>query len=70
MFEKLEPMAVSAPEAARLLGVSKPKVYELMGREDFPSFKLGKRTLVSVDGLREWVRDQSGGKAGGARDPN
>ena len=61
MVDKLEPMAVSAPEAARLLGVSKPKVYELMGREDFPSFKLGGRTLISVDGLREWVRNQAGG---------
>lgn len=61
MADKLEPLAVSAPEAARLLGVSKPKVYELMGRADFPSFKLGGRTLVSVDGLREWVRNQSKG---------
>lgn len=61
MSDKLEPMAVSAPEAARLLGVSKPKIYQLMGLEDFPSFKLGGRTLVSVDGLREWVRNQAKG---------
>ena len=61
MPDKLEPLAVSAPEAARLLGRSKPKVYELMGQEGFPSFKLGGRTLVSVDGLREWVRNQSKG---------
>ena len=61
MPDKLEPLAVSAPEAARLLGISKPTVYELMGQEGFPSFKLGGRTLVSVDGLREWVRNQSKG---------
>ena len=61
MPDKLEPLAVSAPEADRLLGISKPKVYELMGQEGFPSFKLGGRTLVSVDGLREWVRNQSKG---------
>ena len=61
MPDKLEPLAVSAPEVARLLGISKPKVYELMGQEGFPSFKLGGRTLVSVDGLREWVRNQSKG---------
>lgn len=59
MPDKLEPMAVSAPEAARLLGVSKPKVYELMNRADFPAFKLGGRTLVSVDGLRKWVQEQA-----------
>lgn len=59
MLDKLEPMAVSVPEAARLLGVSKPKVYELIGHSDFPAFKIGGRTLVSADGLREWVRKQT-----------
>lgn len=59
MPDKLEPLAVSATEAARLLGVSKPKVYELMNREDFPVLRLGRRTLVSVDGLREWVKAQA-----------
>lgn len=59
MATQLEPMAVSAAEAARLLGVSKPKVYELMGREDFPAFKLGGRTLISVEGLRAWVKAQA-----------
>lgn len=61
----LEPMAVSAAEAARLLGVSRPKVYELLNREDFPAFKLGGRTLISVDGLRRWVERQAGGGENG-----
>lgn len=55
----LEPLAVSAAEAARLLGVSKPVVYTLMKRTDFPAFKVGNRTLISAEGLREWVRDQT-----------
>ncbi len=59
MANSLEPLAVSALEAARLLGISKPKVYELMNRDDFPAFRIGNRTLVSVDGLREWVRRQA-----------
>ena len=57
-MDKLEPLAVSAPEAARLLGVSKPTVYQLMNRVDFPAFKIGTRTLISVEGLREWTRKQ------------
>lgn len=61
MSDKMEPLAISAPEAARLLGVSKPKVYQLMGREDFPAFKVGGRTLISVEGLREWVHKQAKG---------
>ena len=59
MVDKLEPLAVSATEAARLLGVSKPTIYQCIHKEGFPSFKLGNRTLVSVDGLREWVKKQT-----------
>ena len=59
MVDKLEPLAVSAAEAARLLGVSKPMIYQYIGRSDFPSFKLGNRTLISVDGLWEWVKRQA-----------
>ena len=55
-------IAVSPPEAARMLGISKPKLYEVMRQENFPAFKLGGRTLISVDGLRQWVADQAGVK--------
>ena len=58
-MDKLEPLAVGAAEAARLLGVSKPTIYQYIGREGFPSFKLGNRTLISVYGLREWVKRQA-----------
>lgn len=61
MPHNLEPLAVSLPEAARLLGVSKPTIYKYAGRADFPSFKIGGRVLVSVDGLRDWVRDRAEG---------
>lgn len=57
--ENIEPLAVSAAKAAELLGVSRPKIYELMKREDFPSFSLGGRTLISVAGLRTWVDKQA-----------
>ncbi len=63
-IEKLEPLAVSAAEAARLLGVSRPTLYQYIGRDDFPSFKLGGRTLISVDGLRAWIEKQSRGETG------
>ena len=64
MSDKMEPLAVSAPEAARLLGISKPTLYQMMRREDFPAFKLGGRTLISVAGLREWVQKQAGQQIG------
>ena len=38
---------------------SKPTLYQLLERADFPRFKIGARVLIPVDGLREWVRRQS-----------
>lgn len=63
-LEQFEPIAVRSTETARLLGVSRPKVYELAARDDFRgAFKFGGCTLFSVEALREWVRAQCG--AGG-----
>ena len=59
-FDQLEPIAVRAGEAARLLSVSKPTLYELAKRNDFHAcFKVGGCLLFSVEGLREWVSKQS-----------
>lgn len=61
----IEPIAVRSNTAAQMLGVSRPKVYELAAREDFHgAFKLGGCTLFSVEALREWVRRQC--ETGGA----
>ena len=62
MTEVMEPLAVRAGEAARLLGVSKPTLYQIARREDFTAaFRCGGCLMFSVDGLREWVRQQSEG---------
>lgn len=58
-MDTLQPLAVSPAECARLLGISRPKVYDLINQGGFPSFKLGTRTLISVDGLREWISRQT-----------
>lgn len=52
-------LAYSPAETAEALGVSRPVIYSLLKRADFPAFKIGARTLVSVDGLRAWVRAQA-----------
>lgn len=59
MVDKLEPLAVGATEAARLLGVSRPTLYQLLNRQDFPSFRVGSRVLISVAGLQEWIDRQT-----------
>ena len=65
MSERQNPFAVSTTEAARLLGVSRPTIYQLISRTDFPAFKVGTRTLVSVAGLERWIEAQAGGASNG-----
>lgn len=50
-----EKMAYNAEETAVILGVSRPVVYDLIRSEGFPYFKVGRRTLISADGLRKWI---------------
>lgn len=55
----MDKLAYSSTETAQVLGVSRPTVYLLMKRSDFPVFKVGSRTLVSAEGLRAWVQAQT-----------
>lgn len=54
-------LTYSPSEAAEVLGISRPTVYVLLRRADFPAFKLGTRTLISAEGLRAWVEAQANG---------
>ena len=58
-------LTYSPSEAAEVLGVSRPTIYTLIKRDGFPSFKCGTRTLISVEGLREWVKAQTEASADG-----
>lgn len=54
----MDKVAFSIKEAAEALGISRPKMYDLIYREDFPAFHVGTRVLIPVDGLRQWAADQ------------
>lgn len=54
-------LAFSTTEAAEVLSISRPTLYQLLNRPDFPSFRVGNRVLVSADGLRRWVLQQATG---------
>lgn len=55
-----EKLAVNVSEAAKMLSVSRPTMYEILNREDCRAdFKLGSRRLVSVEALREWIAKQT-----------
>lgn len=55
-----EKIALSVPEAAALIGVSKTKMYELLKRSDCDfSVVLGGRRLISRAKLEAWIDRQT-----------
>lgn len=54
-----EKLAYNSKEAAAALGVSLPTFYELSNRADFPCIRVGRRILVPVDSLREWLAKEA-----------
>lgn len=57
-----ERLTMSVEEAARELGICTKSAYNLTHREDFPTIKIGRRTRISCEGLREWVKQQTNTK--------
>lgn len=55
----MEKICLNITEVAEVLGVSRPTVYQLLHRADFPSFKVGNRTLVPKAALENWVINQT-----------
>ena len=53
------PMFINADLLAELFGVSRASAYELMRERTFPSFRIGKRILVSRENLIAWVESRS-----------
>ena len=53
-------LAVNVSEAAQMISVSRPTMYEIMNRSDFHgSFRIGSKRLVSVQALQEWITNQT-----------
>ena len=51
---QLEPLSVDIPEACRLTGLGRSKLYQLLGNGEIASVKVGKRRLITVASLRCW----------------
>ena len=54
----LEPISVKVPEAVRLTGISRSRIYELMRSGDIEFAKVGSSTLILVESLRRFVHDR------------
>ena len=53
--ENIERIGVSIPQAAKLLDVGKPLMTHLVKTGQIRAVKLGKRVVVSVQSLRDFV---------------
>jgi len=54
--EGLEPIAVSIAQACQISGLSRASLYRAAGAGLLPTRKLGSRTLILVDELRNFLR--------------
>ena len=55
----LSPISVGVDDAARLIGVARSMLYEMIARGDIQTFKLGRRRLVRVKTLEAFVKRQA-----------
>ncbi|HEX5185053.1 MAG TPA: helix-turn-helix domain-containing protein [Allosphingosinicella sp.] len=51
----LDPISVRIPEAVRLTGLSRSRLYELIGSGEIEFVKVGASTLVLVESLRAFI---------------
>lgn len=56
------PDVLTVQEAAQYLRMGKSKMYELSQHHDFPSWREGRRVLISKKGLDEYQREKLSGK--------
>lgn len=59
----VEPLALRAKDAARLLSISTRALWSLTNRGEVPHVRIGKSVLYPTDALRAWLAQQTKGGA-------
>ena len=52
----MQPLAVSPNEAARLIGIGRTMLYAALSDGTLASFKVGKRRLITVEAIKDWLK--------------
>jgi excisionase family DNA binding protein len=52
-------ITLTVNELAETLSIGMNSAYILVHREDFPKIKVGKRILIPIKGLDEWLKGNS-----------
>lgn len=53
----MEKLTYNAQEVAAVLGVSKSHIYQLLKENRLPVLKLGRRKVVPISALEQWIQD-------------
>ena len=61
-INNLDRIAVSVEEAGKLLGICRAAAYQLARQEGFPVLRVGKRKLINVRALQDWLDAQTAGQ--------
>lgn len=48
------------PEMGQLLGVSRPKAFQMANMDGFPTLSIGRRKYVPVKALEKWIEENTG----------
>ena len=51
----IEPITVRIPDACRMIGIGRSKLYELIASDDIEVVKIGRATLIRVESLRALI---------------
>ena len=54
-MEKVKPLMLKPKDAAELLQVSMPTMYQICRIDGFPVVHIGRRILIPIDALKEWL---------------
>ena len=54
--QSVEPLCVRVNDAARMIGIGRTKLYELISTGELETVKIGKATRVTTASLRELVK--------------
>ena len=55
-----EPLAVRIPDAVRMTGIGRSKLYELIASGDLETIKIGRCTLVTIEALKDLLAKARG----------
>lgn len=61
-IQPVQPYALTIDNAARFSGLSRSRIYELMGAGDLKSFKVGNRRMIMLDDIKSFLDQAAHGK--------